>query len=144
MAEEARGRYNRLSMEVEVLGILADPDSIISMLDEIRSRLSDYKLVGRPGKYLLYTPSLISLGRSLPDPFSFPLWVYRRMDHSLTNVLAANQFSSDVVPTVAFNLKQVKKGNVNMKIWDLGVSLVLLPLLPMSEERLGGQSRKLG
>ncbi|KAG7527300.1 hypothetical protein FFLO_07071 [Filobasidium floriforme] len=39
---------------------------------------------------------------------------------SLTNVLAANQFSSDVVPTVAFNLKQVKKGNVNMKIWDLG------------------------
>jgi hypothetical protein len=45
------------------------------------------------------------------------------MDHSLTNVLAANQFSSDVVPTVAFNLKQVKKGNVNMKIWDLGVSL---------------------
>jgi hypothetical protein len=42
---------------------------------------------------------------------------------SLTNVLAANQFSSDVVPTVAFNLKQVKKGNVNMKIWDLGVSV---------------------
>jgi len=42
--------------------------------------------------------------------------------YSLTNVLAANQFSSDVVPTVAFNLKQVKKGNVNMKIWDLGVS----------------------
>lgn len=41
---------------------------------------------------------------------------------SLTNVLSADQFSSDVVPTVAFNLRQVKKGNVNMKIWDLGVS----------------------
>jgi hypothetical protein len=58
------------------------------------------------------------------------------MGHSLTNVLAANQFSSDVVPTVAFNLKQVKKGNVNMKIWDLGVSL--LPLHPRSEKGLGG------
>jgi ADP-ribosylation factor-like protein 8 len=52
------------------------------------------------------------------------------MDHSLTNVLAANQFSSDVVPTVAFNLKQVKKGNVNMKIWDLGVSLHLFCRYP--------------
>jgi hypothetical protein len=52
MAEEARGRYNRLSMEVDVLGISADPDSIISMFGEIRLRSSDYKLVGRPGKSL--------------------------------------------------------------------------------------------
>ncbi|KAJ9107579.1 hypothetical protein QFC21_001038 [Naganishia friedmannii] len=29
------------------------------------------------------------------------------------------QFSEDVVPTVAFNLRQVRKGNVVMKIWDV-------------------------
>ncbi|KAI5455229.1 hypothetical protein QFC20_004629 [Naganishia adeliensis] len=38
---------------------------------------------------------------------------------SLVNVLGANQFSEDVVPTVAFNLRQVRKGNVVMKIWDV-------------------------
>jgi hypothetical protein len=52
MAEEARGRYNRLSTEVEVLGISADPDTIVWTLDEIRSRSWDYKLVERPGKSL--------------------------------------------------------------------------------------------
>lgn len=41
---------------------------------------------------------------------------------SLVNVLGANQFSEDVVPTVAFNLRQVRKGNVVMKIWDVAVS----------------------
>jgi hypothetical protein len=108
-----------------VLGILADPDSIISMLSEIRSRSSDYKLVGRPGKSLPLRQSsnMARPNRSLPDPFSASHSASRRLHYSLTNVLAANQFSSDVVPTVAFNLKQVKKGNVNMKIWDLGVSL---------------------
>lgn len=43
-------------------------------------------------------------------------------DRSLVNVLGANQFSEDVVPTVAFNLRQVRKGNVVMKIWDVAVS----------------------
>lgn len=45
-----------------------------------------------------------------------------RLVHSLVNVLGANQFSEDVVPTVAFNLRQVRKGNVVMKIWDVAVS----------------------
>lgn len=42
---------------------------------------------------------------------------------SLVNVLSANQFSQDVVPTVAFNLRQVRKGNVTLKIWDVAVRL---------------------
>jgi len=38
---------------------------------------------------------------------------------SLVNVLTSNQFSEDVVPTVAFNLRQVRRGNVQMRIWDV-------------------------
>jgi hypothetical protein len=40
----------------------------------------------------------------------------------LVNVLGSNQWSEDVVPTVAFNLRQVRKGNVTMKVWDVAVS----------------------
>lgn len=29
------------------------------------------------------------------------------------------QWSEDVVPTVAFNLRKVRKGNVTLKIWDV-------------------------
>lgn len=38
------------------------------------------------------------------------------------NVLGSDQWSEDVVPTVAFNLRQVRKGNVTMKVWDVAVS----------------------
>ncbi|KAL7413596.1 P-loop containing nucleoside triphosphate hydrolase protein [Mrakia frigida] len=38
---------------------------------------------------------------------------------SLVNVLGNGQFSSDVVPTIAFNLRRVTKGNVTLKIWDV-------------------------
>ncbi|EJT52100.1 hypothetical protein A1Q2_03308 [Trichosporon asahii var. asahii CBS 8904] len=38
---------------------------------------------------------------------------------SLVNVIGSGQWSEDVVPTVAFNLRQVRKGNVTMKIWDV-------------------------
>jgi hypothetical protein len=37
------------------------------------------------------------------------------------NVLGSDQWSEDVVPTVAFNLRQVRKGNVTMKVWDVAV-----------------------
>jgi hypothetical protein len=40
----------------------------------------------------------------------------------LVNVLGSDQWSEDVVPTVAFNLRQVRKGNVTMKVWDVAVS----------------------
>ncbi|KEF54405.1 arf/Sar family, other [Exophiala aquamarina CBS 119918] len=39
---------------------------------------------------------------------------------SLVRVLAGNEFASDALPTVAFNKKEVKKGHVSLKCWDLG------------------------
>lgn len=48
------------------------------------------------------------------------------LDYRLVNVLGSGQWSEDVVPTVAFNLRQVRKGNVTMKIWDVAVSFVCL------------------
>ncbi|KAJ1310096.1 hypothetical protein OPQ81_006843 [Rhizoctonia solani] len=38
---------------------------------------------------------------------------------SLVNVLTSGQWSEEVVPTVAFNLRKVRKGNVTFKIWDV-------------------------
>ncbi|ORX38586.1 ADP-ribosylation factor family-domain-containing protein [Kockovaella imperatae] len=38
---------------------------------------------------------------------------------SLVNVLGSDQWSEDVVPTVAFNMRTVRKGNVTMKVWDV-------------------------
>jgi ADP-ribosylation factor family len=29
------------------------------------------------------------------------------------------QWSEDVVPTVAFNFRKIRKGNVTLKIWDV-------------------------
>lgn len=46
----------------------------------------------------------------------------------LVNVLGSDQWSEDVVPTVAFNLRQVRKGNVTMKVWDVAVCFFLSPL----------------
>jgi ADP-ribosylation factor-like protein 8 len=34
-------------------------------------------------------------------------------------LLGANQFSEEVVPTVAFNLRHVKRGGVKLKVWDV-------------------------
>lgn len=39
---------------------------------------------------------------------------------SLVNVLTAGQFSEEMVPTVGFNMKKVKKGAVTIKLWDIG------------------------
>jgi hypothetical protein len=44
----------------------------------------------------------------------------------LVNVLGSDQWSEDVVPTVAFNLRQVRKGNVTMKVWDVAVCRLFL------------------
>ncbi|KAA1469833.1 Arl8a protein [Dentipellis sp. KUC8613] len=38
---------------------------------------------------------------------------------SFVNVIGSGQWSEDVVPTVAFNLRKVRKGNVTLKIWDV-------------------------
>ncbi|TCD70147.1 hypothetical protein EIP91_004617 [Steccherinum ochraceum] len=38
---------------------------------------------------------------------------------SFVNVIGNGQWSEDVVPTVAFHFRKVRKGNVTLKIWDL-------------------------
>ncbi|XP_070301631.1 ADP-ribosylation factor-like protein 8B-A isoform X3 [Salvelinus sp. IW2-2015] len=34
--------------------------------------------------------------------------------------LKSGQFSEDMIPTVGFNMRKVTKGNVTIKIWDIG------------------------
>ncbi|KAL6304324.1 P-loop containing nucleoside triphosphate hydrolase protein [Sparassis latifolia] len=38
---------------------------------------------------------------------------------SFVNVIGSGQWSEDVVPTVAFNFRKVRRGNVTLKIWDV-------------------------
>ncbi|KAH7924959.1 P-loop containing nucleoside triphosphate hydrolase protein [Leucogyrophana mollusca] len=38
---------------------------------------------------------------------------------SFVNVIGSGQWSEDVVPTVAFNYRKVRKGNITLKIWDV-------------------------
>jgi len=39
---------------------------------------------------------------------------------SLVNVIATGGFTEDMIPTVGFNMRKVTKGNVTIKLWDLG------------------------
>uniref|UniRef100_A0A6B2LKV3 ADP-ribosylation factor-like protein 8B n=1 Tax=Arcella intermedia TaxID=1963864 RepID=A0A6B2LKV3_9EUKA len=39
---------------------------------------------------------------------------------TLVNVIATGQFTEDMIPTVGFNMKKVTKGNVSIKLWDIG------------------------
>ncbi|EJC98320.1 Arl8a protein [Fomitiporia mediterranea MF3/22] len=38
---------------------------------------------------------------------------------SFVNLLVQGQWAEDSIPTVAFNLRKVRKGNVTMRIWDV-------------------------
>lgn len=39
---------------------------------------------------------------------------------SLVNAIATGGYSEDLIPTVGFNMRKVTKGNVTIKLWDLG------------------------
>uniref|UniRef100_A0A3B4WHR5 ADP-ribosylation factor-like 8Ba n=1 Tax=Seriola lalandi dorsalis TaxID=1841481 RepID=A0A3B4WHR5_SERLL len=39
---------------------------------------------------------------------------------TFVNVIASGHFSEDMIPTVGFNMRKVTKGNVTIKIWDIG------------------------
>ncbi|KAK4744959.1 hypothetical protein SAY87_011271 [Trapa incisa] len=39
---------------------------------------------------------------------------------SLVNAVVTGGFSEDMIPTVGFNMRKVTKGNVTIKLWDLG------------------------
>ena len=39
---------------------------------------------------------------------------------TLINSLSTGEFDEDTIPTVGVNIREVRKGKVNIKIWDLG------------------------
>ncbi|AES87429.1 putative small GTPase superfamily, ARF/SAR type, P-loop containing nucleoside triphosphate hydrolase [Medicago truncatula] len=39
---------------------------------------------------------------------------------SLVNAVTTGGYSEEMIPTVGFNMRKVTKGNVTIKIWDLG------------------------
>ncbi|EFH53967.1 hypothetical protein ARALYDRAFT_485346 [Arabidopsis lyrata subsp. lyrata] len=39
---------------------------------------------------------------------------------SLVNVVATDEYSEDMIPTVGFNMRKVTKENVAIRLWDLG------------------------
>lgn len=39
---------------------------------------------------------------------------------TLVNVIATGAYSEDMIPTVGFNMRKVRKGRVTLKIWDIG------------------------
>lgn len=47
------------------------------------------------------------------------------------------QWFEDTVPTVAFNLRRVRKGNVTMRIWDVAGPSSLHPWLSNEKPTIG-------
>jgi len=39
---------------------------------------------------------------------------------TLVNVVANGTFQEDMLPTIGFNMKKITKGNVTIKLWDIG------------------------
>jgi len=39
---------------------------------------------------------------------------------TFVNVIASGQFNEDMIPTIGFNMRKVTKGNVAIKLWDIG------------------------
>ncbi|EGC39712.1 arl8, ARF-like GTPase [Dictyostelium purpureum] len=39
---------------------------------------------------------------------------------TLVNVISSGAFIEDTIPTIGFNMKKVTKGNVTIKLWDIG------------------------
>jgi hypothetical protein len=61
--------------------------------------------------------------------------VLREYKVVLVTSFAFFKWSEDVVPTVAFNFRRVRKGNVVLKIWDVaGASMIRQSLCPVTYE----------
>uniref|UniRef100_H2Z9F0 Uncharacterized protein n=1 Tax=Ciona savignyi TaxID=51511 RepID=H2Z9F0_CIOSA len=39
---------------------------------------------------------------------------------TFVTVISSGQFNEDMIPTVGFNMRKVTKGNVTIKVWDIG------------------------
>jgi len=39
---------------------------------------------------------------------------------TFVNVISSGKYSEDMIPTVGFNMRKVTRGNVTIKVWDIG------------------------
>ena len=39
---------------------------------------------------------------------------------TLTSTMATGAYDDDTIPTIGFNFRKLKKGNVSISVWDLG------------------------
>ena len=56
-------------------------------------------------------------------------WTHTSVTLSVFVAVGAVQWSEDVVPTVAFHFRKVRRGNVTLKIWDLAGAFYCLLIL---------------
>jgi GTPase SAR1 family protein len=55
------------------------------------------------------------------SPSSNARYPWSNSNHAYVCVIfQSGQFSEDMIPTVGFNMRKVTKGNVTIKIWDIG------------------------
>uniref|UniRef100_A0A803VZQ6 ADP ribosylation factor like GTPase 8B n=1 Tax=Ficedula albicollis TaxID=59894 RepID=A0A803VZQ6_FICAL len=65
-------------------------------------------------------PGLLCLLQRAPGPLcghnlsnKLPILLYH-------NLSCSGQFTEDMIPTVGFNMRKITKGNVTIKVWDIG------------------------
>ncbi|XP_058144313.1 ADP-ribosylation factor-like protein 8B isoform X1 [Dasypus novemcinctus] len=84
-----------------------------------------------PGPSLVLSPGRHHAGAHLPPAGLVPVALLERGDGADARRAAVlgqdhlrqchrGQFSEDMIPTVGFNMRKVTKGNVTIKIWDIG------------------------
>ena len=55
------------------------------------------------------------------------------------NVIASGSFNEDMIPTVGFNMRKITKGNVTIKLWDIGGQVckhLKFPFTPLNQNIL--------
>ena len=54
--------------------------------------------------------------------FACCLFIFERREKLTNNsfINQSGQFTEDMIPTVGFNMRKITKGNVTIKLWDIG------------------------
>ncbi|OZJ06223.1 hypothetical protein BZG36_00766 [Bifiguratus adelaidae] len=60
------------------------------------------------------------LSISLRQVLMFILITYAILPYLCPSILQSGEYIEDQIPTVGFNMRKVVKGNVTMKLWDVG------------------------
>ena len=53
-------------------------------------------------------------------PPEFVLFDQHAGKTTFVNVIATGGYNEDMIPTVGFNMRKITKGNVTIKLWDIG------------------------